>query len=57
MPEVVYELRRVLDPSLKCHGVLYDDYELMVLITDLIPVEKRKEGNAPVIEGAGSGYG
>jgi hypothetical protein len=46
MPEVEYELRRILDPSLKCHGVLYDGYELMALIADLIPVEERKRGRS-----------
>jgi hypothetical protein len=49
MPEVEYELRRVLDPSLKCHGVLYDGYELMALIADLIPVEERKRGTLHVV--------
>ena len=35
--EVEYELRRVLNPSLRCHGVLYDGYELMALLRDMIP--------------------
>ncbi len=49
MPEVEYELRRVLDPGLGCSGVLYDGYELMALIADLIPVEERKRGTLHVV--------
>ena len=49
IPEVEYELRRVLDPSLSCRGVLYDGYELMSLIADLIPVEERNRRTLHVV--------
>ncbi len=48
-PEIEYELRRVLDPGLKCHGVLYDGYELMELIADMIPVEERNRRTLHVV--------
>ncbi len=49
MPEVEYELRRALDPSLSCHGVLYDGYELMSLLAELVSVEERNRETFHVV--------
>lgn len=42
--EVEYELRRVLNPALRCHGVLYDGYELMALVRSMIPPQEMGRG-------------